>query len=86
MDATSFENAYRAIGQQLNVQGIDEERADVKALVKTALSCDSKGSWVQIIDNADDTELLLAALPSMTVFHPAGMDLFCSRRESTKSR
>jgi hypothetical protein len=46
VDATTFENAYRAIGQQLKVPGIEEEKADVKALVKAALSHDSVGSWL----------------------------------------
>lgn len=30
MDATRFENAYRAIGQTLKVARIDEDKADVK--------------------------------------------------------
>ncbi|KAK4113213.1 hypothetical protein N656DRAFT_789251 [Canariomyces notabilis] len=57
VDATSFENAYRAIGQQLKVPGIDEEKADSKALVKTVLSCESSGSWLLVVDNADDIKL-----------------------------
>ena len=36
-DATSFENAYREIGGLLGVEGIDEDKADVKVLVKVAL-------------------------------------------------
>ncbi len=37
VDATSFENAYREIGRVLEVEGIDEEKADVKALVNACI-------------------------------------------------
>jgi len=56
VDATSFENAYRAIGQELKLEGANDAKTDIKALVKAAL--DSLGSWLLIVDNADDTELL----------------------------
>ncbi|TQV94411.1 hypothetical protein V2A60_002556 [Cordyceps javanica] len=56
LDVTSFENAYRAIGRELKIQGIDEDHADVESLVKTALS-ESVYSWLLVIDNADDAEL-----------------------------
>ncbi|KAI1439348.1 hypothetical protein F5Y02DRAFT_424116, partial [Annulohypoxylon stygium] len=58
IDATSFENAYRDIGRQLGVKGIDDERADVKTLVKAVLSGERAGSWLLIVDNADDIELV----------------------------
>ncbi|KAK4220778.1 hypothetical protein QBC38DRAFT_449744 [Podospora fimiseda] len=45
VDATTFEKTYRAIGQQLKVPGIEEEKADVKALIKAALSRESMGNW-----------------------------------------
>ncbi|KAK0745442.1 P-loop containing nucleoside triphosphate hydrolase protein [Schizothecium vesticola] len=81
VDATSFENAYRAIGQQLSVPGIDEEKADVKALVKAALSRQSTGSWLLIIDNADDTNLLFGnnALADYLPFSRQGSILFTTR-------
>ncbi|KAK4680131.1 hypothetical protein QC764_0041900 [Podospora pseudoanserina] len=81
VDITSFENAYRAIGQQLTVPGIDEVKADVKALVKTALSCESTGSWLLIIDNADDRKLLLSdtALTDYLPFSRKGSILFTTR-------
>ncbi|KAK6064472.1 Regulatory protein AfsR [Seiridium cupressi] len=53
----SFENGYRDIGQALKLPGIDSENANVKTLVKAALTKISS-SWLLIIDNADDTELL----------------------------
>jgi tetratricopeptide (TPR) repeat protein len=58
VDATSFENAYREIGRQLKVEGIDEDKADVRSLVQTALGHERAGSWLLIVDNADDVELL----------------------------
>ncbi|KAI1322280.1 hypothetical protein F5Y16DRAFT_413326 [Xylariaceae sp. FL0255] len=57
INLTSFENAYREIGRLLQLPGIDDEKADVKLLVKTGLSQKSAGSWLLIIDNADDREL-----------------------------
>ncbi|KXX73750.1 Nephrocystin-3 [Madurella mycetomatis] len=61
IDASSFENAYREIGRRLNVKGIEEDKGDVKALVKAALSHENVGSWLLVIDNADDAELLFGA-------------------------
>ncbi|KAK0728575.1 hypothetical protein B0T26DRAFT_869597 [Lasiosphaeria miniovina] len=81
VDATTFENAYRAIGQQLKVPRIDEEKADVKALVKAALSHQSAGNWLLIIDNTDDTELLFGntALTDYLPFSRKGSILFTTR-------
>ena len=59
VDATSFENAYREIGQRLNVKGIDKDDADTKKLVNVALSDEGSGKWLLVVDNADDTTLLL---------------------------
>jgi len=42
VDATSFENAYRDIGQQLNIPGIDEEKAYVKLIKATLLAFDHR--------------------------------------------
>lgn len=57
VDVGSFENAYREIGRELKVKGIDEDKADVKALIKAALSRENAGRWLLIVDNADDVEL-----------------------------
>ena len=56
-DTTSFENAFREIGQQLKIPELKNEDADVKTLVKTRLSQESTGRWFMIVDNADDFEL-----------------------------
>ncbi|KAK8031851.1 kinesin light [Apiospora arundinis] len=57
VNTATFENAYQEIGQALGIQGIDDDKANTKALVKTALSKESAGSWLMIIDNADDPDL-----------------------------
>jgi tetratricopeptide (TPR) repeat protein len=55
----SFELAYREIGNRLRIPGITDENADVKGLVKKALSSDSVGQWLMVVDNADDPEVLI---------------------------
>ncbi|XTI89187.1 purine and uridine phosphorylase [Cenococcum geophilum] len=57
-DTTSFEGAYRDIGRKLQVEGIEGDKADVKLLVKAALSQERAGKWLLVVDNADDMELL----------------------------
>ncbi|KAK7915344.1 hypothetical protein LTR80_012194, partial [Exophiala xenobiotica] len=78
---TSFENAYREIGQKLQVPEIAEEGADVKLLVKNAMSQNSRGKWLLIVDNADDMELLFG-MPRMCDYLPTspnGSILFTTR-------
>ena len=55
----SFELAYRDIGIRLRVPGITDDSADFKQLVKKALSSDSTGHWLMIVDNADDPGVLM---------------------------
>ncbi|KAJ4244547.1 hypothetical protein NW762_014402 [Fusarium torreyae] len=72
MDMTTFENAYRSIGQLLNVSGINDDRADVKTLVQSALSHEDAGPWLLIIDNADDPELMFG-LGRLAYYLPRSM-------------
>jgi hypothetical protein len=60
----SFELAYRDIGVRLRIPGISENNADVGKLVKEALSSGKHGDWLMIVDNADDSEVLLGATKS----------------------
>jgi tetratricopeptide (TPR) repeat protein len=53
-DHLTFEKDILEIGKTLNVPGIQDEKADVKNLVKQYLSQDSAGNWLMILDNADD--------------------------------
>ncbi|KAF9761861.1 hypothetical protein IL306_003650 [Fusarium sp. DS 682] len=83
----SFENAYRDIGQKLKVQGIEEDKADVKALVNAALSR-MIGSWLLIVDNADDVQLLFgdSGLSDCLPFSPTGSILFTTRNREVTVR
>jgi tetratricopeptide (TPR) repeat protein len=81
VDAITFENAYREIGRQLQIKGIDEDKADVKLLVKTTLS-QSTHKWLLIIDNADDIELFFAGATPLRDYLPfsrQGSILFTTR-------
>jgi tetratricopeptide (TPR) repeat protein len=55
----SFELAYREIGVRLRIPGISDDNADIKKLVKAALS-GSTHDWLMIVDNADDPDVLIS--------------------------
>jgi tetratricopeptide (TPR) repeat protein len=57
----SFELAYREIGIRLRIPGITDDKADVKGLLKQALSSDSVDQWLMIVDNADDPGVLMGS-------------------------
>ncbi|KAK5242970.1 hypothetical protein LTR20_007209 [Exophiala xenobiotica] len=50
----TFEKDILEIGKTLHIPGIEDEKADVKNLVKQYLSQESAGKWLMILDNADD--------------------------------
>ena len=54
----SFELAYREIGVRLRIPGITDDNLDVKKLVQEFLSSEHVDSWLMIVDNADDYEVL----------------------------
>ncbi|KEY73924.1 hypothetical protein S7711_07766 [Stachybotrys chartarum IBT 7711] len=83
-----FENAYREIGRALRIPGIDDDKADVKDLVKTALSRNDTSSWLLIMDNADDAELLFTSseLMSYIPFSRKGSILFTTRTHNVAIR
>lgn len=87
-DLASFENAYRDIGQLLQLPGIDAEKADVKALVKRGLSHKDAGSWLLIIDNADDPDMLFqgAKLADYLPFSLEGSILVTTRNHQVAVR
>lgn len=88
VNAASFENAYRDIGKQLKINGIDQVGADVKMLVKNALSEVRSGSWLMVVDNADDAELLFGAagLSAHLPFSNRGSILFTTRNHEIAAR
>jgi nucleoside phosphorylase/tetratricopeptide (TPR) repeat protein len=88
VDATSFENAYRNIGKHLNIKGIDQDKADIKLLVKAALSEESSGSWLLVVDNVDDVTLLFGdtEISSYLPFNRNGSILFTTRNHEAAVR
>lgn len=87
VDAVSFEKAYRDIGEALSVQGLDDDKADTKSLVKAALSRDSAGSWLLIVDNADDLKLFTdSTLADHLPFSRNGSILFTTRNHEAAVR
>ncbi|KAF4239078.1 hypothetical protein CNMCM6457_009122 [Aspergillus fumigatiaffinis] len=88
VNAASFENAYREIGRQLGVGGIDADTADVKSFVGEALSRETSGHWLLIIDNADDPDLLFndLALSGCLPFSRKGSVLITTRNHEAAVR
>lgn len=83
INTTTFENGYREIGRELNIQIIENDKADIKLLVKAALSQISD-SWLLIIDNADDASLSgetseVTSLRDYLPFNLKGSILFTTR-------
>lgn len=52
-----FESAYQEITDKLQIPGRQQPDADIKQLVFNALSDESCGEWLMIVDNADDPAL-----------------------------
>lgn len=87
MNKANFENACREIGQALGLGGINDDKVDLKALVKTALETSST-KWLLVIDNADEVDLLFdgdkVALREFLPVNRLGSILFTTRsREVT---
>ena len=93
-DTTSFESGYRDIGQQLKIPGLEDDKADVKRLVKTWLSQENIGKWLMIIDNADDFEMFYnsndssrsGTLSEYLPFSTRGVVLFTTRDREAATR
>jgi tetratricopeptide (TPR) repeat protein len=58
----SFEQAYYEIAMLLCIPGIEDDKADIKQLVKAQLSDESFGQWLLVVDNADDARVLFDKL------------------------
>jgi tetratricopeptide (TPR) repeat protein len=58
MSRESFELAYREIATRLRLPGHADPNTNIKKLVKEALSADTSGRWLMIVDNADDPAVL----------------------------
>ncbi|KAH7029852.1 putative kinesin light chain [Microdochium trichocladiopsis] len=87
VDMVVFENAYREIGLVLGVEGVESEGADVKTMVKSALSGDDAGQWLLVVDNADDIVLMTdGRLQSYLPMSRQGSILFTTRNHHVASR
>ncbi|KAF2730361.1 kinesin light chain [Polyplosphaeria fusca] len=57
---TSIESmleAYREIGQQLRIPGLEKEKADIQKVVHSWLSQENLGRWLLVFDNADNIHI-----------------------------
>lgn len=91
----NFEKGFYNIGQELQLPGINEDKADVKSLVRAFLSYRDAGRWLLIIDNFDDIEMLYSrtnksdksndspALANYLPFNRKGSILFTTRNLDT---
>ncbi|KAI6611439.1 hypothetical protein MCOR14_011854 [Pyricularia oryzae] len=80
VNMTMFDNGYRRVGRALEIQGIEDDDADVKTLVNAALSRNDAKPWLLIIDNVDDLQLLTdGRLTSHLPFSGKGSILFTTR-------
>jgi len=50
----SLEQAYLNAAKQLGISGWDDDKADIKRLVRDHLSSETTGPWLLVFDNADD--------------------------------
>ncbi|KAI2470180.1 TPR-like protein [Annulohypoxylon bovei var. microspora] len=74
-DHLAFEQAYLQIGHVLNIPGIDANGADVKQLVKDALSDNKRiGPWLMVVDNADDIVIVFRQPTKDELSAPALID------------
>ncbi|CAK7238307.1 hypothetical protein SEUCBS140593_010533 [Sporothrix eucalyptigena] len=53
----SIEKAYLNAAQKLGIPGAEDDKADVKALVRDYLSKERAGRWLLVFDNADDISI-----------------------------
>ncbi|KAL0938198.1 phosphorylase superfamily protein [Colletotrichum truncatum] len=56
----SFEKAFRDIAKELNIHPRNKDE-DIKESVQSFLSSKESGSWLLIVDNADDKDLMLGS-------------------------
>jgi tetratricopeptide (TPR) repeat protein len=62
----SFEQAYRDIAKEMSIPGTEDPQADNLNIVRDWLSKAENGSWLFILDNADDLDLFFGVNSSTT--------------------
>ncbi|KIV98348.1 uncharacterized protein PV09_09814 [Verruconis gallopava] len=83
----TFELAYHEIGTLLNVPGLGDDNADIKRLIKETLRS-NKRNWLMIVDNADDTEMLMSGETRLLDYIPYsnnGKIIFTTRSRKAAS-
>ena len=53
----SMLEAYLAVGRQLRIPNLKQDKTDVQKLVQRQLSQESSGKWLLVFDNADDIDV-----------------------------
>jgi tetratricopeptide (TPR) repeat protein len=56
----TLRQSYLDIAQKLRIPGLENEKADLKALVQEFLSREAAGQWLLVIDNADDLDMWIS--------------------------
>lgn len=52
-----FERGYQEIARTIELPNFDDPKTDTLQLVRDWLSDDLNGSWLMVLDNADDAEI-----------------------------
>ncbi|KAI9869294.1 MAG: hypothetical protein M1813_000083 [Trichoglossum hirsutum] len=61
--ATRFGQAYNDVARKLSLPGVKDPKANILQLVYEWLSDEDNGTWLMILDNADDIETFFGARP-----------------------
>jgi tetratricopeptide (TPR) repeat protein len=61
-----FEQAYRDIAKDISIPGAEDPQNDTLVIVRDWLNKPANGSWLFVLDNADDLELYFDLNPSAT--------------------
>lgn len=69
-----FAEGYQRIAEMVKMHGWDEPKADVLRLVRSWLCDESNGSWLMIIDNADDSGIFFPSLEAIQASTAANAD------------
>jgi tetratricopeptide (TPR) repeat protein len=60
-NALRFEQDYLQIGINAKLPGVNDPKEEIKQLVKNWLCSKESGTWLMIIDNADDSDMFFGA-------------------------
>src|SRR5947209_5150110 len=66
--AARVEQAYREIATKVNLPGCDDPKVNILRLVLNWLSDEQNGTWLMILDNADDSDVFFDQTTSNPVY------------------